>query len=120
MSALFAGNRLRELGLPEEKIEQCKIQIKATSSHETSDDSDINYLLDFDLSILGAPAKTYQEYTIQIRKEYSIYPNFLYRKGRKKVVRHFLGMPQIFKTSEFISEYEPQARENLKRELEQL
>jgi predicted metal-dependent HD superfamily phosphohydrolase len=40
--------------------------------------------LDADLSILGKDLDTYLAYTKMIRKEYSIYPDFLYKPGRKK------------------------------------
>ncbi len=78
---------------------------------------DINYLLDADLSVLGKDRETYLVYTQMIRKEYSIYPDFLYKPGRKKVLRHFLELENIFKTEYFRDQYETQAKENIETEL---
>jgi len=44
----------------------------------------------------------------------------MYNKGRKQVVKHFLSMERIYKTEEFYSEFEEQAKLNLEAELETL
>lgn len=116
-SALLAIERLKEIGLPEDKILKCNHQILMTKSHEISD-NDTNYFTDADLSILGNPRKTYEDYFKQIRKEYRIYPDFMYNRGRKKALKHFLEMERIFKTDYFFEKYEKQARLNLLNELE--
>ncbi len=119
-SADVAKDRLTRLGVPNNKITQCQKQIIATKHHAKSSDSDTNYLLDFDLGILGESPEMYQDYTKKIRKEYTIYPDFIYNPGRKKVLQHFLNMDSLFKTEEFYKNYEPQARENLKAEFHEL
>lgn len=119
-SAKLAIQRLKEIGFNSEKINKISKQIIATKSHQISDDLDTNFLLDADLSILGKNWDDYEIYIRQIRKEYSIYPDFLYKPGRKKVLEHFLTFPQIFKTEFFIEKYEAQARYNLRREIELL
>ncbi|MDI3322235.1 hypothetical protein [Pinibacter soli] len=48
--------------------------------------------------------------------EYAIYPDLIYKPGRKQVLLHFLEMKRIFKTKEFYEKYETAARENLKKE----
>lgn len=73
--------------------------------------------MDADLSILGKSSQVYLEYTKQIRKEYSIYPHFLYKPGRKKALEHFLALESIFKTEYFKKKYEIRARENIEFEL---
>lgn len=95
-SAEFAKLKLKKLGLENEKINIISNQILATKSHQRSENTDINYLLDADLSILGTDTDSYINYTKQIRKEYSIYPNFLYKPGRKKVLSHFFGAGKYF------------------------
>ena len=121
-SAEFAKNRLTRLGLPSDQIARCQHQITATAHQTTAvyDDSDTNYLVDFDLAILGESREVYEDYARKIRKEYAIYPAFLYKKGRKKVLHYFLAMDSIFKTKEFHAQYEQRARENLKAELQGL
>ncbi|MFS4470801.1 hypothetical protein [Chryseobacterium sp. T20] len=119
-SAAKAEKRLTELHINQDKISLISAQILATKSHQSSDDEDTNYLLDADLSVLGKDFKTYSEYTQNIRKEYSIYPDFLYKPGRKKVLKHFLELESIFKTEYFKEKYEAQAKENIAAELQLL
>lgn len=119
-SAAFAEQVLLAIEVPTDQITLCKKQIIATKSHQIQDEMDTNYFTDADLSILGREQQVYELYCQQIRKEYSIYPTFLYRKGRRKVIQHFLAMPTIFKTDEFGSMYEKQARINLTNELNAL
>lgn len=117
-SAELAKKRMHELGIPNEDINSCVEQIIATKSHSIAKNIDTNYFTDADLSILGREWNRYEVYCQQIRKEYSIYPNFLYKKGRRKVVQHFISMEKIFKTEEFYNKYENQARSNLQKELQ--
>ena len=124
-SADFAKSRLTRLELPSDQIARCQHQIMATAhqtakDHPAHKDPDTHYLVDFDLAILGESREVYEDYAKKIRKEYAIYPAFLYKKGRKKVLHHFLGMDRIFKTKKFQDQYEQQARENLKAELLEL
>lgn len=117
-SALILESRLSETSF--ENIEKCKAQIEATKDHALSAHGDTNILLDLDLSILGKSRKEYDKYSAAIRKEYKIYPDFMYRKGRKKVLKHMLENSSIYKTDFFKDLYELQARENLQFELNQL
>ena len=116
-SAKYALDKIARLHLSGEQIMSCKEQILATKGHQLNTNSDVNYFIDADLSILGAPAGIYKDYTEAIRKEYSFYPDFLYKPGRQKVLKHFLVMPRIFKTAEFFEKYEESARQNMEAEL---
>ncbi|MDR2236370.1 MAG: hypothetical protein LBE92_09615 [Chryseobacterium sp.] len=117
-SAAYAVPRLEKLGLSPDRVSKIHDQIIATKAHQQSEDHDTNYLLDADLSVLGKDWQTYLDYSQKIRKEYAIYPDFLYKPGRKKVLKHFLEFKNIFKTEVFRSRYEMQAGINLKAELE--
>jgi predicted metal-dependent HD superfamily phosphohydrolase len=119
-SALFAQRSLQKLSVSWPQIEHCMAQIIATKSHQISDNTDTNLLTDADLSVLGQDWPIYQQYYQQVRKEYSIYPDFVYKPGRKKVLRHFLEMEHIFKTEAFAQRLETQARHNMKQELSEL
>jgi predicted metal-dependent HD superfamily phosphohydrolase len=119
-SAKLAVQRAIETGLGVKGIELCRQQILATKTHSFTENSDTNYLTDIDLSVLGATPEDYEHYTVAIRKEYRIYPGFLYKKGRRKVLKHFLEMRTIFKTQFFQEKYEGQAKANLRWELEKL
>ncbi|HYG49520.1 MAG TPA: hypothetical protein VD905_01405 [Flavobacteriales bacterium] len=115
-SARLAENRLHELNVPEQTVRQVFDLIMATKGHTIRENNDINLFTDADLSILGTDWNAYHTYAQQIRGEYSLYPDFVYNPGRKKVLDHFLSMPRIFKTNHFFEKYEKQARENLKKE----
>lgn len=119
-SADLAVERMIKLNCHVEKIESCRKQILATKAHILSDDMDTNYFLDADLSVLGHSWDVYETYYQNVRKEYFIYPDLVYKPGRKKVLKHFLAMNRIFKTDFFFEKYELQAKSNLKRELEVL
>lgn len=119
-SAWLAEKHLRKMQAPETLIARCKSQIFATKSHEPSQDDDTNLFTDADLAILGKPWAEYETYCRQIREEYSIYPDLLYRPGRKKVLKRFLEMKRIYKTDLFAGKYEEQARENLRKEKDSL
>ncbi|MFN8353767.1 MAG: hypothetical protein U0Y10_04965 [Spirosomataceae bacterium] len=119
-SAELAQNQLQKLGVDTSRIQRCKMQILATQHHQESTDPDANLLTDADLAILGKEWPTYQNYCQQIRQEYAIFPDFLYRPGRRKVLHHFLEMDKIFKTPHFYTHYEQQARQNLAQELAEL
>lgn len=118
-SAEIAVKRLRELNVPEDVVLVVEKAILATKSHELQTNQDINFLLDFDLAILGADYHTYQAYTQNIRKEYAHVPEEAFKAGRKKVLQHFLAMPAIYKTPLFRTLLEARAHHNLQIELQQ-
>lgn len=116
-SAKYALDKIGQLLLSQERIRKCKEQILATKSHQFSENSDTIFFIDADLSILGADPDIYHRYTEAIRKEYNFYPDFLYKPGRKKVLRHFLDMKRIYKSNQFFEKYEDAARRNMEAEL---
>ncbi|WP_125720202.1 HD domain-containing protein [Flavobacterium ustbae] len=94
--------------------------ICATQNHTHNTNDDINWLIDFDLKILAKDWEEYKTYFEQIRKEYRIYPDFLYKPGRAKALKHFLEYDFIFQTEEFRSLYEEKARRNIEKEISYL
>jgi len=118
-SADLAVKRLASIAFHESDCMQCKKLILATKKHEFADD-ETNLFTDADLAILGADPHVYTAYTGQIRREYKIYPDLVYKPGRKKVLQHFLDMNTIYKTEAFRGKYEDQARANLYTELKSL
>ncbi len=120
-SARAAAGYLSQIGYPPEKIMLVSEFIYATKTHiNTLNSPDLDYFLDFDLYILGSAPEVYREYAQQIRNEYGIYHDQVYNPGRKKVLRHFLEMPAIFRTPVFRELYEENARNNLRAELNTL
>lgn len=118
-SAEQAAKDLPDLGFTPEEIHIVFDFILATQKHELTEDAhpDLAWLLDFDLAILGSDWETYLQYTQKIRREYRLYPDVLYKPGRRKVLEHFLERANIFQTAELREAYEWQARSNIGREI---
>ena len=116
-SAIIAGERMEQISVPGFIIRATAGCIMATRSHEVSDNPDINYFTDADLSVLGQAPDIYKRYSNDIRKEYDIYPDVVYYPARKNVLLVFLQMMRIFKTDFFYKKYEEQARVNIKAEI---
>ncbi|WP_298492994.1 hypothetical protein [uncultured Algibacter sp.] len=121
-SAVFSKKRLKQLNFNEKRLEIIQNLIISTKKHELIlvDNNDNSIFLDLDLSILGTNWETYKIYIQNIRKEYAIYPDFMYKKGRKKVLQHFLERDTLFFTKKYKTLFEHQAKENLKKEIELL
>jgi predicted metal-dependent HD superfamily phosphohydrolase len=115
-SALLAEKILKEMKVEQSKIEKISKYILATKKHlPVPEENDLQFLLDADLSILASDSARYEQYTAQIRQEYSIYPDFLYKAGRKKALQSFLEREQIFYF--YGQDYEQKARKNIENEI---
>lgn len=94
--------------------------ILATKSHGTPVGLDGQYMLDIDLSILGASPTVYDEFELNIRREYIRVPAFTFRKKRKAILEGFLARDKIYGTGYFREKLEIPARLNLVRAVSQL
>jgi predicted metal-dependent HD superfamily phosphohydrolase len=94
--------------------------ILATKNHITTGVNDEKWLIDFDLKVLAKAPEAYAIYAKQIRKEFSIYPDFLYHPGRKKALEHFLEKEYIYQTESFQTDFETKARANIQAEIDHL
>lgn len=119
-SASYAKDILTKLGSSADRIANVTQLIEATAGHKFHQQSDVNYFLDVDLSILAGTNESYDEYAANVRREYSMYPDNEYRQGRKQVLQSFLSNERIFKTDYFFEKYEAHARRNIARELANL
>lgn len=81
---------------------------------------DMALFLDIDLSILAAPADVFDEYELNVRKEYAFVPDEAFREGRSGILKTFLNRPRIYYTDMCFDRWEGPARENLKRSIERL
>ncbi|MEO1449000.1 MAG: hypothetical protein AAFV07_05690 [Bacteroidota bacterium] len=107
-------------GIPEADRLTLEALIMSTAGHHPRwDHPDCHAMLDADLAILAMEEEVYDTYAENIRKEYASYPRFMYKKGRRKVLRSFLERPQLYYTPTLRGEWEPRARANLARELKQ-
>jgi predicted metal-dependent HD superfamily phosphohydrolase len=118
-SAVLAQEYLRELGCSDAQISKVTAYILATKKHPSSTTpTDLQWFLEFDLSILGTELTTYQTYAQQIRQEYQHVPEWQYKIGRRKVLHNFLAQNQLFYC--LPNHYNQNAKENLSWELEKL
>ncbi|WEK34001.1 MAG: hypothetical protein P0Y53_16050 [Candidatus Pseudobacter hemicellulosilyticus] len=123
-SAALAGKRFKDLKVSAAVAEKLQLYIDATHLHclppALTGDQDAAFFLDFDMAILGASWPEYLNYIRQVRKEYHIYPEMLYKSGRRKFLQNSLRAPVLFHTPEFRQSHEAQARANMEKELELL
>lgn len=122
-SAAQALAFLQDSALEPARQQRVAFLIERTADHtqpQPPDDSDLLYFLDADLSILGAPEAAYWEYARQVRQEYRLVPDLLYRPGRRKVLAKMLAAPVLFHTPEMREQYDAAARRNLVAELKAL
>lgn len=121
-SADMAYQALQELGFDKNRTTTIHRWIAATDHRHpaTEGDTDLAFLLDIDLATLAAGCETYKTYTQQVRQEYSVFPTFLYNRGRRKVLQQFLSKASIYQTPWLRDIWETPARENLQWELDNL
>ncbi len=96
--------------------------IMVTKTHDPSDPSDADTALmtDIDLSILGAQPYKFDQYDVDIRREYAWVPDEQFRQGRVQVLKSFQERAKIYTTAYFLEKYEEQARLNLRHKIELL
>ncbi|WP_299668286.1 hypothetical protein [uncultured Polaribacter sp.] len=118
-SVKFAEKVLKKFNLKELKQEKVSQLILSTKAHKIIADKDIDnsFLLDFDLAILAQNWGIYEDYTQKIRKEYKMFPNFMYIPSRKKVLESFLNREKLYFTEKYQNLFEEKARKNLQKEL---
>ncbi len=121
-SADISEKRLKSLRINEKRLNFVKKLIVSTKNHQIiiEGNTDNAIFLDLDLSILGTDWHNYKKYTESIRREYAIYPDFMYNNGRKKVLNHFLERKTLYFTQVYQTKFETKARENLIKEIELL
>ena len=119
-SAEWALAFLQETTLESARRERVADLIRRTQDHtqpQPAHDADLLLFLDADLSILGAPEPAYWDYARQVRREYRLVPDLLYRPGRRKVLAKMLAAPVLFRTPALHAELDAAARRNLQAEI---
>lgn len=120
-SALYASRKLDLWGLPGSVIGQVKQMIESTQQHTTeSNSTELQIFLDADMAVLGSKTDVYNAYAKAVRKEFAIYPDFLYNKGRRDFLKRTLDNGNVFLTNYFNDKYGAQARINIQNELNSL
>lgn len=116
-SAEWARAVLVESGAPATTIEAVERLILATQHDATPQDHDAQIVVDIDLSILGADENRFQEYEVQVRREYQWVEENAFRRGRTDVLQAFLNRPFIYSTADFRARLGASARSNLTRSI---
>lgn len=118
-SARWAQDFLARHGAPQEATARVAGLIMVTRHEAPTRTSDQSFLVDIDLSILGAEPAAYDLFEQAIRREYRHVPGMLYRAGRARLLEQFLARPRIYANRPFTLR-EGQARANLARAIAQL
>ena len=116
VSVLYAMKHLNRLGVKQVLQDELLGLILATKTHSSTVAEHLLFL-DADLAILGSNTEIYIQYINNVRKEYSIYDDDTYKKGREKVLKNFLEKERIYLSEHFYKLYENKARKNLEQEL---
>lgn len=119
-SAQWAQAVLQSAGAEPDAVQRVDALIMATCHFQPAQaqqPEDSAWMLDIDLSILGAPAARFAQYQAQIRAEYAWVPAADYALRRQAVLRSFLQRPAIYQTAAMQARLEAQARDNLQQAL---
>lgn len=119
-SAAIAVEMVRNASLPDNLGQSVANLIMATKHSATPIDSDVQLLVDIDLSILGQAEDRFNEYELQVRKEYEWVSENAFVAGRSAILKSFLDRSAIYSTQFFHHKYETQARRNIARSLARL
>jgi predicted metal-dependent HD superfamily phosphohydrolase len=118
-SAELARKQLGALGVDAAAATRVARHIEGTE-HHSSAQGDSALVIDLDLAILGAPAKDYDRFEDQIRREYAQVPEPMFKAGRCHVLQGFLLRPAIYNLPQIREKLEAPARANLARRIAEL
>ena len=104
--------------LPVDIVGKIKRWIVATQKHASTNELDLQFLLDIDLAILAASPARFAEYEQQIQKEYAWVDSGIYSIKRKEVLVHFYQAEPLYQTEYFQQSFEQRAKGNLREILD--
>lgn len=116
-SADYAYDLSVEMNLHHKVSKKVYDFIKITKHDKEPQDLDSKLIIDIDLSILGKESEVFNQYEMNIRKEYSWVNEQDFKKGRSSILKQFLKRDTIYCTEYFRNMYEATARENLQRSI---
>ncbi|MGO3328440.1 HD domain-containing protein [Gordonia sp. (in: high G+C Gram-positive bacteria)] len=95
--------------------------VELTLTHDPSpNDRNGIALSDADLSVLGAAPARYREYSADVREEYHLVPDDVFRPARRALLADFIARDTLFRSPQARQRWETPARENIAREIEAL
>ncbi|MBX3165840.1 MAG: N-methyl-D-aspartate receptor NMDAR2C subunit [Candidatus Eremiobacteraeota bacterium] len=96
--------------------ERAEVELILDTRHSAQPASELGrWMVDIDLSVLGAEPSRFDRYEQGVRQEYSWVPWFLFRRKRKQILLQFLERPHLYFTEFFRQRLETSARANLQR-----
>jgi predicted metal-dependent HD superfamily phosphohydrolase len=117
-SAELAETELADTGVDVSEVARL---VRLTEHHDPEPgDRRGEALSDADLAILAADPDRYAEYAAGVRREYAAFSDADFRAGRLAVLEDLAAREAIFRTAYAREHWEPQARENLAREIAEL
>ena len=116
-SALVAEKFLKSQSINTNFISRVGEVIMSTL-HRVPPKNDVEaYMMDIDVSILGAPEVQYSAYCHNIRQEYKSVPWTVYVENRIKILKMFLKRKDIYFTPNFNNRLGSNARINIEKEI---
>ncbi len=119
-SADLARECLTRLGVPAGRVKAVTDLIMVTRHDRPPETPDGKVIADVDLAILGAPREPFLEYERNIRREYALVDDTVYREKRLAVLEGFLARPRLFLTATGKGLFEKNARLNLRQAIGRL
>ncbi|HEY7044500.1 MAG TPA: metal-dependent phosphohydrolase [Nocardioidaceae bacterium] len=120
-SAELAESVLPAYDVDEHTVAEVVRLVRLTESHDPEPgDNNGSVLCDADLAILASDEGRYATYVDGVRAEYRHVDDRTFAIGRAAVLRHLLGLTSLYRTKYGQATWEPQARANVQRELEEL
>ena len=130
-AAVVGGNEsasaeLAERLLPRVRLDAAAVTtvvelVRMTADHTVRRDSALHRAFhDADLWILASPQERFDEYCGQVREEYAVVPDELFRAARAHILRELVGGEAIYLTEYGRRHWEDSARRNVDRELARL
>ncbi len=120
-SARLATATLASWDADPERVLRVGDLVRLTATHDpAAHDADGQVLCDADLAILASPPNRYATYVADVRREYAIVPDDVFRAGRAQLLRGLLDRPQLYRTPSAHERWEAAARANVEAELRDL
>lgn len=117
-SALLAEDALVGLVADDERAEVARL-VRVTATHAPAPgDVAAAQLVDADLSVLASSPGRYHVYLRDVRLEYGHVDDTAFASGRRRVVERLLALDPLFSTAFGRAAWEPDARANLRAELD--
>lgn len=120
-SAVLAERVLPAYDVDDATVNEVARLVRLTEAHDPhAADANGKVLCDADLAILASAEDRYAAYVDGVRAEYRHVDDQTFATGRAAVLRQLLSLSSLFRTRHGQSIWEARARDNVRRELDEL